>query len=130
MRRTSALLPTALIFVFHACGDDAASNPATLNSCDSLSDAGITLLQHTPAIIDSLSAEELATLGSTEDTPAAFTEIETRGDALTARADAIGCTDAEMTSLMTARVDRLSSDTVFGEFLIESVRTGDGGFFE
>lgn len=131
MRRTSAPLLAALLFVVAACGDDGGSvDPASLNSCDSLADAGITLLQDTLDLVDSLSAEELAALGESEDTPAAFTEIETRGDALTARADTLGCTDEEMNSLMAARVDRLSSDTVFGQFLIESVRSGDGGFFE
>ena len=129
MRRASAPLLVALVFVVAACGDDAA-DPASLNSCGALADAGITLLQDTLDLIDSMSAEELAALNESADTPAVFTEFETRGDALTARAGAIGCTDEEMNSLMAARVDRLSSDSIFGQFLIESVRSGEGGFGE
>jgi hypothetical protein len=47
------------------------------------------------------------------------------------RAGVIGCQDEQMASLLAARADDLSSDSVFGQFLIESIRAGAGSsFFE
>jgi hypothetical protein len=132
MRRTpTILLLSFMLFAMAACGDDDAgsANPASLNSCDSIADASIGLFQDTLDIIDSMSAEDLAAMGQSSETPPALADIETRGTALEARATALGCTEEQMSSLMTARVDQLSSDTVFGQFLIESVRSGDAGVF-
>jgi len=132
MRRTpTILLATLMVVAVAACGDDSGgSDPASLTSCESIADAGIDLLQDTIDIIDAMSAEELAAMGNSEETPPELVSIETRGTALEARAADLGCTDEQLSSLMTARVDDLSSDTVFGQFLIESIRSGEGGFFE
>jgi hypothetical protein len=133
MRRTpTILLATLVVVAVAACGDDSggSADPASLNSCESLADASIDLLQDTLDVVDSMSAEELAAMGSSEETPPELATIETRGTALEARAEDLGCTEEQMSSLMTARVDELSSDTVFGQFLIESIRAGEGGFFE
>jgi len=133
MRRTPTLLLAALLAVaVAACGDDSggSADPASLNSCETLADASIDLLQDTLDIIDSMSAEELAAMGASEETPSELVAIETRGTALEDRADELGCTEEQMSALMTARVDDLSSDSVFGQFLIESIRAGEGGFFE
>ncbi|MBI5158233.1 MAG: hypothetical protein HZA58_09550 [Acidimicrobiia bacterium] len=132
MRRApTVLLATLLVVALAACGDDGGSaDPASVNSCESLADASIALLQDTLDIIDSMSAEELAAMGNSEETPPALASIESRGTALEDRAEELGCTEEQMSALMTARVDDLSSDTVFGQFLIESIRAGEGGFFE
>ena len=131
MRRAITLLLAFMFVAVAACGDDDAGSPdpASLGSCDSIADASIGLLQDTLDYVDSLSAEELATMGSAEETPAALAAIEAQGTALEARATTLGCTGEQMDSLMAARVDRLSSDSVFGQFLIESVRSGEGGYF-
>lgn len=132
MRRTPTfLLLLFMLFAVAACGDDDASaDPASLSSCDAVADASIDLLQETLDVIDSLSAEELVALGESDEPPAALADVETRGNALEERATTLGCTDEQMTSLMIARVDQLDSESIFGQFLIESIRNGDGGFFE
>jgi TolA-binding protein len=133
MSRTPTVLLAALLLVaMSACGDDSggSADPASLSSCESLADASIDLLQDTLDIIDSMSAEDLAAMGTSEDTPPELAAIETRGTALEERAEDLGCTEEQMSALMTARVDDLSSDSVFGQFLIESIRSGEGGFFE
>lgn len=133
MKRTaSVLLATLLLVAVAACGDDdgGSANPASLDSCASLADASIALLQDTLDIIDSMSVEELAAMGSSEETPPELAAIEARGTALEERAENLGCTEEQMSSLMIARADELDSDSVFGQFLIESIRSGEGSFFE
>lgn len=131
MRRLPALA-VALLLALAACGDDdggAPADPAALTSCEQVADASIALMQDAIDIIDSLSTEELAEFGTSEETPEVFRDVEAQGTALENRAEAIGCTEEQMNSLLAARVDDLSSDTTFGQFIIESVRSGEGGFF-
>ncbi len=127
-RLAAALLALALVAA--ACGDDGVADVGSLDSCEGLAAAGITLLQETIDLIDSLDPAALATLGESDTTPPEFAELEARGDELTARADDIGCSDEEMASLMAERVGSLSSDSVFGQFILEGVRAGEGGFFD
>ncbi len=123
-----ALLSLALVVA--ACGDDDAAEPASLDSCDALAVAGIAMLQDTIDLVDELSVEELAAFGETVETPAGFDALQARGDELSARATEIGCSDEEMADLVAARSDDLSADSVFGQFILDGVRGGDGtGFF-
>lgn len=112
-----------------ACGDDDAADPASLDSCQGLAGAGVSLLQDTIDLIDGLDAAALASFGEGTDVPPEFRAIQTRGDELTARATEIGCSDEEMASLMSARAGDLSADSVFGQFILEGVRAGEGGDF-
>lgn len=121
----------ALALVVAACGDDdAAADPASLDSCDGLAVAGIDLLQDTIDVIDGLDAEGLAALANAEETPPVFVEFQRRGDELTARADEIGCSDEEMTTLLAEKAGGLSAESTFGQFVLEGVRSGEGGFFD
>ncbi len=129
MKRLVAFL-LSLTLVVAACGDDAAADPSDLNSCEGLAGAGLSMLQETIDLIDGLDAAALAEFADPESEPSPeFAALEERGNELTARADEIGCSDEEMTALLVARVDELSADSVFGQFILESVRTGDGDFF-
>lgn len=132
MRRPAVLVIVALSLAVAACGDDAGSqDPATLGSCEQVADAMIGVLGQTLEVVDSMTAEELAELGASEKPPAALVDAQTRGEALVERAGVIGCQDEQMASLLAARADDLSSDSVFGQFLIESIRAGAGSsFFE
>jgi hypothetical protein len=114
-----------------ACGGGGGtpSDPAAITDCGTLADAGIDLLDQTIDLIDSLDAADLAALASEEDAPPEFAALEQKGTALEDRAADLGCSPEEMSRLMADRVGNLSSDTVFGQFLIESVRSGEGGFF-
>jgi hypothetical protein len=123
-----ALFGLALIAA--ACGDDGAADPASVDSCEGLADAGVALLQDTIDIIDSMDVEALAALGEEGATPPELVSIEERGEELTDRADALGCSDEEMAALMAERAEDLSSDSIFGQFILEGIRSGEGGFFE
>lgn len=120
----------ALALVAAACGDDdSAVAVASLESCEGLADAGISLLQDTIDLIDGLDAAALAALGEGTEPPPEFVALQTRGDEMTARADAIGCSDEEMAGLLSDRAGGLSADSVFGQFILEGVRAGEGGDF-
>lgn len=128
MRRPAVLVIVALSLAVAACGDDnvGSQDPATLGSCEQVADAMIGVLDQTLEVVDSMTAEELAELGASEEPPAALVDVQTRGEALVERAGVIGCQDEQMASLLAARADDLSSDSVFGQFLIESIRAGAG----
>ncbi len=86
--------------------------------------------QDTIDIIDNLDIEALAALGESDETPEVFVDLEARGEELTTRADELGCSDQQMGALMAERAGDLSSDSVFGQFILEGVRAGEGGFFD
>ncbi len=130
MRRTAIAL-AAVALVAAACGgDDSAAEPASLDSCEGLAVAGIAMLQDTIDFVDGLDASELAALGDSDTPPPEFRALQDRGDALSSRADEIGCSDEEMAALVADRAGDLSADSVFGQFILESVRSGDGGLFD
>lgn len=132
MRRPAAVVALSVLLVVPACssGDSAPADPASIDSCTGIAEAGIDLVQDTLDVIDSLSAEELAALGSSETPPPALAAIEATGEELQARADVLGCTPEQLAGMMSEMAGDLNSDTVFGQFLIESIRQGDAGFFE
>lgn len=127
-RLVVAVLSLALIVA--ACGDDDAADPASLDSCEGLAVAGIAMLQDTIDLVDGLDATQLAALGESDEVPPGFEALQARGDELADRATEIGCSDEEMADLVAARAEDLSADSVFGQFILEGVRGGDGsGFF-
>jgi hypothetical protein len=126
-----ALIALALGLIVAACGDDDAADPASLDSCEGLAVAGVDVLQDTIDLIDGLDAAALAALTDGADTPPEFEAIQRRGEELSARAVEIGCSDEQMSELLAERVGDLSADSVFGQFILEGIRSGEGGgFFE
>ena len=128
MKRFAAVALT-LALVVAACGDDDAASPADLDSCEGLALAGLDMLQDTIDLIDGFDAEALAALSEGTEPPPEFAALQVRGDELTARADVVGCSDEEMAALLADSVDDLSADSVFGQFILESVRGGESGDF-
>ena len=126
-RFAAALLLLALVAA--ACGDDDAADPASLDSCEGLAAAGVAMLQDTIDLIDGLDASALAALTDESEPPPEFAALQDRGEELTARADEIGCSDEEMAALLADRAGDLSADSVFGQFILESVSAGEGGDF-
>jgi hypothetical protein len=124
-------LVLVLALVAAACGDDddASSDPASIDSCEGLVAVGLDLLQGAIDEIDEMSLEDLA---ASEETggPAAFEELEQKAEELENRAAELGCTEEELTALLTEGVGQLSSDSLFGQALIESIRSGEVNIFE
>jgi hypothetical protein len=87
------------------------------------------MLQDTIDLIDGLDAAALSALSEGTEVPPEFVAIQERGDQLSARADEVGCSDEEMARLVAARAGDLEADSVFGQFILESVRSGEGEFF-
>ena len=124
MKKLIALL-AALLVVFAACGDSGGSgggepDAGSAGSCSALADEGIKLIQ---VLLDEVSDLSLADLQSfDEDPPEAFTNLETQGEALSARQDELGCSDEEMSTLFTAKLGDLRADGQFAEFLLDSLK--------
>ncbi len=113
------ILMAALGLVAAACGGDSGG------SCEEVADEAIEVIQGVIDEMDSLTIEEL---GAMEDEPEAITELERRADELQSQADELGCSDAEMEELLTARVGNLEAEGMFGGLLIDELE--GGGFFE
>lgn len=132
MRRVLGFL-LVLMLVAAACGDDDGadfSDPASLDTCEAVADASADLLQETIDIMDSMTAEELAALGESEDTPEAFQEVETQGMALEARAAEIGCSEEEFASLVAERAADLTAESPLGQLILEGIKSGESLFGE
>lgn len=125
-------LSLVLALVVAACGDDdgggSYDNPEALASCDEVLDAGFDLLQDT---LDEMGDLDLGALSSDEP-PAVFVDLEAKGEALTARAQALGCSEEELDAGLVARAGDLEvdDDNVVGQFILTAIQSGEGGFFE
>lgn len=126
MKKLLGLL-LVLAMVAAACGDD--DDAAAADSCEGIADAAIDLLQEVIDELGDMSAEELAALDS-EETPDAFADLESQGQALEGRATELGCTDEELGQLVASRIDDLdvAGDNIIGQFIVEGLRSGDGDF--
>ena len=128
MRKPTVIL-LGLMLVLTACGDDGSSDPAAADSCESLASAGIALFQDVLDEIDGLNPEEQAAVLTSDEEPPFLADLETKGLAIEARADEIGCTDEQLLGLMSGRVGDLKADTTIGELFLqgieESIASGD-----
>ncbi len=111
----------ALGLVASACGggDDAAG------SCEGVADDAIQVIQDVINELDSMSLDEIAAM---EGDPPALAQMEQRADELQDQANELGCSDAEMESLLNARVGNLEAEGLFGELLVGELESG--GFFD
>ena len=114
------ILMAALALIVAACGGDSGGD-----SCESVADDAIQVIQDVIDELDSLTLEEIAAM---EEEPEALADMERRADELQQKANELGCTDAEMQQLLDARVGNLEAEGMFGELLIGELETG--GFFE
>ena len=119
MRKFFILL-AALGLVIAACGGDSGGD-----SCESVADDAIQVIQEVINEMDSLTLEEL---GAMEEEPEALADMERRAEELQDKANELGCSDAEMEELLNARVGNLQAEGMFGELLISELE--GGGFFE
>ena len=124
MRKLMTLV-LALALVAAACGGDDATDPASIDSCDGVLDAGFDLLQSTITEFDQMSEEDLMAMGESEETPAAFQELEEQGEALAARSEALGCDPEELSAGLAGRIDDLEAESFFGQAIIASILEGD-----
>ena len=118
----------ALALVAAACGDDdgGVADPASINSCADVATAGLDIVKDAIKVIENMSAEELAALATSDETPEQFRPAEEGARVLQARAAALGCSDEEIGRLMSAKAETLSTDNLFAQFIIEGIKAGEG----
>lgn len=115
--RKLLILMAVFGLVAASCGGD-----SDANSCEGVADEFIEIFQEVIDELDSLSLDALD-----GDEPPAIADLEQRSLDLEAKADGLGCTEAEMEELVAARAGNLKSDGLLGQFLISEAESG--GFF-
>jgi len=123
MKKLTVLL-LSLAMVAVACGDDDASDPASIGTCEGLADATIDLTQDVIDSLGALTPAELGAVSQGELTPE-FEEIATRGEVIGTRAQELECTT--INDLVTERADQLTAEptNVIGLLVIEGVEAGE-----
>lgn len=110
MKKLFALF-AALMLVFAACGDSGGGD-----SCESVADDAIGLIQDILDDVEDLSLEDLQNFG--DEPPASFQALESQGEELQATADSLGCSDEEMSSLVQGKLGDLEARGTLGELLL------------
>ncbi|MCP4309078.1 MAG: hypothetical protein GY788_30240 [bacterium] len=119
MRRLFVLI-AVLGLVAASCGGDSGGG-----SCEAVADEVIEIFQEVIDEFDELSIDEL---GELEEEPQSLVDMEKKFEDLESQATDLGCSDAEMEELFEARIGNLTSDGLFGQFMIEGLE--ESGFFE
>lgn len=123
-----ALLILALGLVVTACGDDGAStDPASIDSCESLADASIDLVQDVITELEAMSPSDVGALTQGEVFPA-FTAFEERGVTLGDLGQELGCDNIDQ--LVAERADQLEADPAngFTRLIVEGTAEGQDVF--
>lgn len=117
MKRISILL-VVVALALGACSGGA-------STCEELADEAIDLVQ---ALIDDVEAElgdaDLAELAESAADLPSLEEYEEKANDLDAQADDLGCSEAEMSGLVTERGDQLKATTPVGNLIIEGITSG------
>ena len=123
MRKFTVVL-LAFVLLAAACGDDAAKDPADIETCEGLADATIVMLQDVIDVLGDLDAAQTGALLGGE-MPEAFTPLEATAAAIGTRAGELQC--ANLNDLLVERADDLSAadDNAFGGLIIQGVKDGD-----
>jgi len=123
MKKLSVVL-IALVMVAAACGDDDASDPGSIDTCDDAADATIALVQDVIDELESMSPSDVGGLTQGEEFPA-FVGFAARGEELGLKVEALACSDID--ALVIARADQLTSDPAngFTQLLVDSTKNGE-----
>ena len=118
IRKLFILIAALGLFVGACGGDDAGS----ADSCAGVADSAMTAVQGVIDELDSLTLDEMSAMG--DEDPAFITDFEKKMEELQAAANDLGCSDAEMEELFVERADSLKADGMFGELMIEELKSG------
>lgn len=131
MLRVFAGLLLAFLIVLPACGgggdDDGAAAAGSVDeveTCEQLADMTIEEFQE---LLDGLADVTAAEMQS-DATPEALTEFEEDGEALSAKAEDLGCSDEDMARMLDERAGDLTAEGPFAELLLQEVQSGN--FFQ
>lgn len=113
-RRARVLVAMVVALAASGCGGG--------ETCETLVDSAMELVQDAIDQLDRMSVEELA--AAEGEAPDAFRRLEAEGEALGERAGELGCSRDEVARLVADRVDRLVAGSDAGQAVIESIRAG------
>ncbi|MCB2224209.1 MAG: hypothetical protein KQH83_08550 [Actinobacteria bacterium] len=126
-----AALTLALGLLVAACGgDDAASDPASIDTCEGIADATIATMQEVIDLIGDMDAADLAALGEPgAEMPESFAGAMATGEELAARGTELEC--ANLGDLLMERADQLevAPDNVIGAFVKQGLMDGSEDVF-
>jgi hypothetical protein len=94
---------------------------AAVSVCDNLVIETIAMLQDILDTLSELSIEDIAALGDEE--PEALRDLAERGDELSARADELDCSDAELSAGFFDHIDELEATGPFAELILEGLKS-------
>lgn len=115
-----ALIVTAmaLLIGLAACDSSGVPEPADIDTCEDLAAATADLLQAELDVVAELDLDAVLAVPG----PAELEALEATGEALTARAAAIGCTATEMSQLLREASEGLVSDGPIADRFLEAIR--------
>jgi len=124
MRKFTVVLLAFALLATACGGDDAAKDPADIDTCEGLADATIVMLQDVIDVLGDLDAAQTGALMGGE-MPEAFTPLEATAVAIGTRAGELQC--ADLNELLAERADDLSADddNAFGGLIVQGVKDGD-----
>ncbi len=124
MRKFIVVLLAFSLFATACGGDDAAKDPAEIDTCEGLADTTIVMLQDVIDVLGDLDAAETGALMAGE-MPEEFTPLEATAAAIGTRAGELQC--ASLNDLLIQRAGDLSAadDNLFGLLIIEGVESGE-----
>lgn len=116
--RTPATAVAAVILLAGGCDSSGVPEPADIDTCEDLASATADLLQAQLDVVSDLDLDAvLADPGQPE-----LEALEVTGDALTARAAAIGCTATEMSRLIQEASTGLEAEGPIAERFLDAIR--------
>lgn len=113
MTHRVAAIAAALLVVVAGCG-------GSESSCADIATDAVNMVQDVVDDVDAMSQDDLASLG----TSGLFDEFTVEAAALDERAAGAGCSDQDMTELVTEKAQDLTAETEFGQLFIDSIRSG------
>ena len=118
MLKRLVLVIAAFGLVVGACGGGTAS-------CEDIAGDAVALVQDIINEVDTMSPEDLASLDENSDF---MTDFEVKAEELDEEAAAAGCSNEELSQLVTEQSGSLTAESQFGQLFVDLINSGQ--FFE
>lgn len=125
MRTLTTIL---VLFALLTSACSSAGYSSSSNTCEELADEMVATIADLVTDNAGVSEADVRAAGA-DYHPENFGSYETRGNAIRARGEELGCSDDQLEELISTRLGSVNGDTYFGRILLEEIRT-DGVFGE
>lgn len=130
MSKLFAVLMIAILIALPACGGDDDDDDGgdvgsveDVETCEQLADLTIDEMQVLLNEISDMTLEDMQNMQGDE-APEPVRNFTEKGEEFQAKADEIGCDDAEYQTLIEDRVDQLEADGPVAELILEALESG------